>query len=911
MSKDHSSEILKLASTLRSGVFMDVLISDAEELVFSIKRIGAQLWGSSGGKSRIANRLIPMFPEHRTYVEVFAGGAAVFWAKTKEGSEVLNDMDSDISGAFTFIRDITPAQIAELKRMNWKVSLAHRKALRASKPSSPAARFHRMAMLRYSGFMCNPDGGIDPKQVGLTLRLIDRIPRAKERLAGVKIHGEDYRSVIKKYDGPDVFFFMDPPYTKTDQNLGERGFDHGEFWKTLGAMKGKFMVTYDVPDPGRKHNLKILEHAVTDGRGGSNRVYKTHVITNYKTKRVSKTDDLSMMQRAAAAVENARSVIVDDVLARAKATITTDTLAGGGKKQPKQAPFISGLLPDGKKKASSVEAPDGFDQYGDPFDGRDDDGVVIQKQVPQPGASTDDKRGAQLARAAKYKIEALEGAGERLTYPAGFPRDLKLYGDPVNLMFPLDPAGRARNARARFKQFADKTYEQTKSKAIVHERIVSRMLDQGMEPAFSADDPLDKLLPAGLRERLQKQEAMTIQTLILSKERFETLEEAKGWIKENDFKVTYEGKEPDETGTSWRFRQRDPGEFKPGSFRTVSLPGADGVQAVMGKLKVQTKLVCTDKAMHKNDRCMRCKAAPPAVECIWAEGRARAWFCQACWKEWSTRGDGKGDVDRWRKLTDGHVGSKYGDAPGSDNKTSKAETPKNFLEHAQQWVKDRGLLDGDSDYGGMLGRAVLRMAELFSKEGHSGMSALYARAYFNFVCDAWEGMHTWILNEKDNSKVKDLLAKMAAEQCEAIIKSYEEQADQQDDDEMLVRLLPVLKQQEEEQIVLGIVLEPGEVDTQKDTISEEEIYDAAHDWLAKYQNRGYMHRRLVNDKIEIFESYIAPADLTIGGQRVKKGSWLLMYHIKDKGMWAKIKRGELTGFSMGGFARRVRLQAAS
>ena len=71
-----------------------------------------------------------------------------------------------------------------------------------------------------------------------------------------------------------------------------------------------------------------------------------------------------------------------------------------------------------------------------------------------------------------------------------------------------------------------------------------------------------------------------------------------------------------------------------------------------------------------------------------------------------------------------------------------------------------------------------------------------------------------------------------------------------------------------------------------------------------------MHRKLINGKIRIYESYIAPANLTIGGQKVKKGTWLLMYHVLDDAIWQQIKSGKLTGFSMGGFARRVRQKAA-
>ena len=45
-----------------------------------------------GGKRRLAPQLIALFPEHRTYVEPFSGGAQVFFAKTPSAVEVLNDI---------------------------------------------------------------------------------------------------------------------------------------------------------------------------------------------------------------------------------------------------------------------------------------------------------------------------------------------------------------------------------------------------------------------------------------------------------------------------------------------------------------------------------------------------------------------------------------------------------------------------------------------------------------------------------------------------------------------------------------------------------------------------------------------------------------------------------------------------
>src|SRR6202021_163737 len=49
-----------------------------------------------GGKNRLANGIIAIFPKHTTYVEAFAGGAQVFFRKEPSKVEVLNDLDGEI-----------------------------------------------------------------------------------------------------------------------------------------------------------------------------------------------------------------------------------------------------------------------------------------------------------------------------------------------------------------------------------------------------------------------------------------------------------------------------------------------------------------------------------------------------------------------------------------------------------------------------------------------------------------------------------------------------------------------------------------------------------------------------------------------------------------------------------------------
>ena len=113
---------------------------------------------------------------------------------------------------------------------------------------------------------------------------------------------------------------------------------------------------------------------------------------------------------------------------------------------------------------------------------------------------------------------------------------------------------------------------------------------------------------------------------------------------------------------------------------------------------------------------------------------------------------------------------------------------------------------------------------------------------------------------------------------------------------------------QDERIVMSIVLEPGspeDVDAHNEFVSAETIKSAAYTWMSEYQIRGLQHKEEVNSEVDVYESYIAPTDLTIEGVSVKKGTWLMTYHIKSDQIWKDIKDGKLTGLSIGGYARGI------
>ena len=115
-----------------------------------------------------------------------------------------------------------------------------------------------------------------------------------------------------------------------------------------------------------------------------------------------------------------------------------------------------------------------------------------------------------------------------------------------------------------------------------------------------------------------------------------------------------------------------------------------------------------------------------------------------------------------------------------------------------------------------------------------------------------------------------------------------------------IELVPLEKS--DEQIVYGIVYEPDTKDAQGDQASAEEIKKAAYDFMENVQAFKVMHKGQ-KVKVKILENYIAPVDFTIAKRTVKKGSWVLVTRVFDKKLWKEIKAGNLTGYSMAGYAK--------
>lgn len=115
-----------------------------------------------------------------------------------------------------------------------------------------------------------------------------------------------------------------------------------------------------------------------------------------------------------------------------------------------------------------------------------------------------------------------------------------------------------------------------------------------------------------------------------------------------------------------------------------------------------------------------------------------------------------------------------------------------------------------------------------------------------------------------------------------------------------------IKAEPTKQIVYGVVLEPDVIDSQGDIIKADEIERAAHAFMEKSQVIGNQHSEVA--KAVVVENYISPMEFTLGEETVRKGTWIMAVKVLDEELWEGVKKGEYTGFSIGGRGVRTKVE---
>lgn len=208
----------------------------------------------AGGKFYARNLIMEHIPEHIDYIEPFAGGGSIFFAKEKVENNWLNDLDSELVNVYIQIRDNSEELIKSLEGEQ-ATKERHRWYKNEFKPKNDlerAKRWYYLNRTSYSGIMnmtnCYWGYGdkysMRPENWGASIR------RTAEKLEGVKFTSWDFEKVIE--EAPDnSFLFIDPPYYNADQDkFYTCSFvleDHLRLERVLKkhSKRLRFMITYD------------------------------------------------------------------------------------------------------------------------------------------------------------------------------------------------------------------------------------------------------------------------------------------------------------------------------------------------------------------------------------------------------------------------------------------------------------------------------------------------------------------------------------------------------------------------------------------------------------------------------------------------------------------------------------------
>jgi DNA adenine methylase len=244
-----------------------------------------------GGKSKIANKIIELFPPHVTYVETFAGGAQTLFHKEPSKVEVLNDLDSDV---VTFFR-VCQLHHDELVRYLKFVVISREwfDRLQAQDPQSltdiqRAARFFYLQKNAYAGLVRKRKLGYsvtEPTRFNPE-RIPELIQNTHKRLAHVQIEHLPYEQILARYDRPTTLFYLDPPYFgRKLYNFNFSEDDFIELSTRIGKLRGKFVLSLnDVPEVRRlfhRFHFREIDLAYTAQQTAGKR-FPELLITNYK-----------------------------------------------------------------------------------------------------------------------------------------------------------------------------------------------------------------------------------------------------------------------------------------------------------------------------------------------------------------------------------------------------------------------------------------------------------------------------------------------------------------------------------------------------------------------------------------------------------------------------------------------------
>lgn len=217
-----------------------------------------------GSKWKIADKLNELVPPHHSYVEPYFGSGALLFKKRPSGIETINDLDSDVTNLFLCIQEDSE-KLARLimttpfSREMYEACFGFEDFITEVIGEEP----YRKALVflircwqghgfRTNGYKVGWKNDVQARERMYALwnwyRLPEWVIEVAERLRAVQIENRPALEVIRRFNYPQVFQYLDPPYLLGTRNgkqykheMSDR--DHEELLMEILQSKAKIMIS--------------------------------------------------------------------------------------------------------------------------------------------------------------------------------------------------------------------------------------------------------------------------------------------------------------------------------------------------------------------------------------------------------------------------------------------------------------------------------------------------------------------------------------------------------------------------------------------------------------------------------------------------------------------------------------------
>lgn len=210
-----------------------------------------------GGKAHHIRHLSTLFPgSTQTFVDVFGGAGWVSVKNTVSAQQrVYNDLNPHLANIFRQF-GLDPAAVRDtIQSWSQQDAVLYRQFQQDIFGSTPpvldlvtAAKYLYIEVQSFSGNTLGLNSSVYFDKIHTINPLLKKLstPKICDRLQQLEVENLDCLAVIQKYDSPDTFFYIDPPYYNKEhyytQAFGTE--QHQELAECLRNIQGKFALSY-------------------------------------------------------------------------------------------------------------------------------------------------------------------------------------------------------------------------------------------------------------------------------------------------------------------------------------------------------------------------------------------------------------------------------------------------------------------------------------------------------------------------------------------------------------------------------------------------------------------------------------------------------------------------------------------